>query len=79
MVQIMMAKLSVILLQLNLHEETSHCNVSPQYSALHLVTGWCKTWTLDSGLDSWTGFWTNTAMGDDHFQPLTRPVSAEAK
>ena len=44
-------------------------------------------WTLDSGLDSWTGlwtdiwtgFWTNTAMGDDHFQPLTRPVSVEAK
>ena len=46
-------------------------------------------WTLDwtHGLDSWTGlwtdiwteFWTDTAMGDDHFQPLTRPVSAEAK
>ena len=48
-----------------------------------LDTGRCKTWTLDSwtGLwtDIWTGFWTDTAMGDDHFQSLTRPVSAEAK
>ena len=38
--------------------------------------GWCKTWTLDSGLDSWTGlwtetwtgFWTDTQFNDDHFQ-----------
>ena len=41
-------------------------------------TGWCKSWTLDSGLDSrtglwteiWTGFWTEKGAGpnDDLFQ-----------
>ena len=38
-------------------------------------TGKCKTWTLDSGLDSWTGlwtaiwagFWTDAELGNDHF------------
>ena len=33
--------------------------------------GKCKSWTVDSGLDSWTeiwtGFWTNAEVDDDHF------------
>ena len=41
-----------------------------------LVSGKCKTWTVDSGLDSWTGlwteiwtrFWTDARGNDDHFQ-----------
>ena len=31
----------------------------PYTSCSYLFTrGKCKTWTLDSGLDSWTGLWT---------------------
>ena len=40
------------------------------------LMGKCKTWTVDSGLDSWTGlwteiwtrFWTDAQGNDDHFQ-----------
>ena len=36
--------------------------------------GKCKTWTLDCGLDSWTGLWTDiwtdrARFDDDRFQP----------
>ena len=27
------------------------------------VMGWCKSWTLESRLDSWTGLWTDIWTG----------------
>ena len=29
-----------------------------------IVGGMCKSWTLDSGLDSWTGLWTGLDSRD---------------
>ena len=34
----------------------------------YLKLGWCKTWTVDSGLDCGLRFWTDALDFDDHFQ-----------